>query len=267
MGMDHAVHLEDRAFAGADTLATARALALWLARGNFDLIMLGKYSLDAETGQVGPEIAELIGVAQITGVRKLEIDGRTDPRRARERRRLRRGRGRDARGLTCAERVAQPVKVKPGASERRRPNRSRWCARPSSTPTRTNFGARVRRPGCRRFASSRRRRLECKIIDATDPERAAREVMSALESIGALKPRVHRSPPDRGATRKRRAAATCGSSCETDLEGRSHARHARAAFARRRTCVADSAARWSRWVSAAARASRGVARELSAPTT
>ena len=54
MGMDHAVHLEDRAFAGADTLATARALALWLARGKFDLIMLGKYSLDAETGQVGP---------------------------------------------------------------------------------------------------------------------------------------------------------------------------------------------------------------------
>src|SRR5208282_4920547 len=53
MGMDRAVHLEDRAFAGADTLATARALARWLARGNFDLIMLGKYSLDAETGQVG----------------------------------------------------------------------------------------------------------------------------------------------------------------------------------------------------------------------
>jgi len=51
MGMDHAVHLEDRAFAGADTLATARALAAWLARGNFDLIMLGKYSLDAETGR------------------------------------------------------------------------------------------------------------------------------------------------------------------------------------------------------------------------
>jgi len=54
MGMDRAVHLEDRAFAGADTLATARALAIWLAREKFDLILLGKYSLDAETGQVGP---------------------------------------------------------------------------------------------------------------------------------------------------------------------------------------------------------------------
>src|SRR5580700_3098929 len=95
MGMDHAVHLEDRAFAGADTLATARALAAWLARGNFDLVLLGKYSLDAETGQVGPEIAELIGAAQIAGARKLEIDGRR----------------------TRAERIAAPVKVKPGASE------------------------------------------------------------------------------------------------------------------------------------------------------
>ena len=60
MGIDHAVHLEDRAFAGSDTLATARALATWLQRGKFDLILLGKYSLDAETGQVGPEVAELL---------------------------------------------------------------------------------------------------------------------------------------------------------------------------------------------------------------
>ena len=75
MGIDHAVHLQDRAFAGSDTLATARALAAWLEREAFDLILLGKYSLDAETGQVGPEIAELLGIAQITGVRKLEIDG------------------------------------------------------------------------------------------------------------------------------------------------------------------------------------------------
>src|SRR5258708_24665965 len=54
MGMDHAVHLEDRAFAGSDTLATGHALALWLARGNFDPIMLGQYWLHSETGQVGP---------------------------------------------------------------------------------------------------------------------------------------------------------------------------------------------------------------------
>ena len=67
--------LQDRAFAGSDTLATARALATWLKREAFDLILLGKYSLDAETGQVGPEIAELLGIAQITGVRKLDLEG------------------------------------------------------------------------------------------------------------------------------------------------------------------------------------------------
>ena len=76
MGIDRAVHLQDRAFAGSDTLATARALALWLKREAFDLILLGKYSLDAETGQVGPEIAELLGIAQITGIRNLTVAAR-----------------------------------------------------------------------------------------------------------------------------------------------------------------------------------------------
>src|SRR6516225_1360040 len=74
MGIDRAVHLEDRAFAGSDTLATARTLALWLGPGGFDLIVLGKYSLDAETGQVGPEIAETLGLPQVTGVCKLKIE-------------------------------------------------------------------------------------------------------------------------------------------------------------------------------------------------
>ena len=89
MGIDRAVHLQDRAFAGSDTLATARALALWLKRESFDLILLGKYSLDAETGQVGPEIAELLGIAQITGIRNLNMEGEVAPRRARKRRRHR----------------------------------------------------------------------------------------------------------------------------------------------------------------------------------
>ena len=74
MGADHAVHLTDRAFAGADTLATARALALALAREDYDLIMCGKHSLDAETGQVGPEIAELLGIPQVTSVRSMQHD-------------------------------------------------------------------------------------------------------------------------------------------------------------------------------------------------
>src|SRR5215471_11631057 len=72
-GADRAIHLVDPAFAGSDTLATARAIALALKRESFDLILCGKYSVDAETAQVGPEIAELLGLSQVTGATKLEV--------------------------------------------------------------------------------------------------------------------------------------------------------------------------------------------------
>jgi electron transfer flavoprotein alpha subunit len=74
LGADRALHLCDRAFAGSDTLATARALALALRRDAFDLILCGRNSVDAETGQVGPEIAELLDLPQVTGARTLTID-------------------------------------------------------------------------------------------------------------------------------------------------------------------------------------------------
>ena len=73
MGADSAVHLNDRAFAGSDTLATARALALALARDEYDLIICGRNSVDAETGQVGAEIADMLDLPQVSGVRHLEI--------------------------------------------------------------------------------------------------------------------------------------------------------------------------------------------------
>jgi len=72
-GADRALHLLDRAFAGSDTLATARALALALANQNYDLILCGKYSVDAETGQVGPELAEILDIPHVTGATKLDI--------------------------------------------------------------------------------------------------------------------------------------------------------------------------------------------------
>ena len=77
MGADRAVHLVDLAFAGSDTLATSRVLAAALAMGNYDLIMFGYFSVDAETAQVGPEVAELLGLPQITGASKLDVDGST----------------------------------------------------------------------------------------------------------------------------------------------------------------------------------------------
>jgi electron transfer flavoprotein alpha subunit len=77
LGADRGVHLVDRAFAGSDTLATARALALALKREGCDLILCGRHSTDAETGQVGPEVAELLDVAQVTAARTLTVNGQT----------------------------------------------------------------------------------------------------------------------------------------------------------------------------------------------
>lgn len=74
LGADRAILLTDRALAGSDTLATARALALVLQREKPDVIVCGRNSTDAETGQVGPEMAELLGLPHISQVRKLNYD-------------------------------------------------------------------------------------------------------------------------------------------------------------------------------------------------
>jgi len=68
VGADKAIHLLDPAFAGADTLATAQTLAAAIKQLPYDLIVCGKCSIDAETGQVGPELAELLDIPHITGV-------------------------------------------------------------------------------------------------------------------------------------------------------------------------------------------------------
>src|SRR5262249_30224218 len=73
LGVDRAVHLCDVRFAGADTLATARALACAIERIGADLVLAGRYSIDAETGQVGPEVAEILGMPFLGGVRRLGL--------------------------------------------------------------------------------------------------------------------------------------------------------------------------------------------------
>ena len=74
-GADSGVLLTDPCFAGSDTLATARALAALLEReGPFDLVLVGRSSIDAETGQVGPEVAQLLDLPFASAVRDLELD-------------------------------------------------------------------------------------------------------------------------------------------------------------------------------------------------
>lgn len=78
MGADDAALISDRALAGSDTLATSVTLAAGIKHlGEFDLILCGKQAVDGDTAQVGPEIAEHLGIPQITGALKLDyVDDR-----------------------------------------------------------------------------------------------------------------------------------------------------------------------------------------------
>lgn len=79
MGCDKALHLMDRAFAGSDTLATSRALSKVIERERpFDMVLCGKYSVDAETGHVGPEVAEFLGIAHVSGATKVDLSDSLD---------------------------------------------------------------------------------------------------------------------------------------------------------------------------------------------
>jgi len=72
-GADEAVLLTDGAFAGADTLATSYTLARAIKKmGQFDLIICGRQTLDGDTGQVGPELAEVLGLPFVAYVSKIE---------------------------------------------------------------------------------------------------------------------------------------------------------------------------------------------------
>ena len=75
MDADAAVHLCDAAFAGADTLATARALSYALRRlATFDLVFCGQATIDSGTGQVPVQVAEFLGLPAITGVEELDFE-------------------------------------------------------------------------------------------------------------------------------------------------------------------------------------------------
>lgn len=83
-GADRAVLLTDRAFAGADTLATTRTLAAGIGRiaaaAPVDLVICGRQSIDGDTGQVGPGLARRLGFSQftyITSLEKIDLDAGT----------------------------------------------------------------------------------------------------------------------------------------------------------------------------------------------
>jgi electron transfer flavoprotein alpha/beta subunit len=76
MGADKAILVSDRAFAGADTLATSYVLSMAIKKiEDYDLILCGRQAIDGETGQVGPQLAEGLNLPQATFAEEIRIHG------------------------------------------------------------------------------------------------------------------------------------------------------------------------------------------------
>lgn len=76
MGADEAILLSDIALGGSDTWATSNALAAGVRKiGDFDLIFAGRQAIDGDTAQVGPQMAEKLGLPQVTYVKEFAIEG------------------------------------------------------------------------------------------------------------------------------------------------------------------------------------------------
>lgn len=65
-GADNGYLLTDRAFAGSDTLATSYAISCAIKKLDYDIIIAGRQAIDGDTAQVGPQVAEKLGLPQVT---------------------------------------------------------------------------------------------------------------------------------------------------------------------------------------------------------
>jgi electron transfer flavoprotein alpha subunit len=186
-GADRGIHLVDPAFAGSDTLATARALALALKRESYDIIFCGRYSVDAETGQVGPELAELLDLPQITGATKVEL--------SEDRRSITVERETDDGFetiecslpvvLTAAERLIRPIKVKEPQLQAGRAKPILAVTAAELAADRSLFGFAGSPTWVAEIKSlARARRVE--MIDGANAEQKAAMLIKRLESRGAL---------------------------------------------------------------------------------
>ena len=77
MGADEAFLITDRAFGGSDTLATSTIIAAAIKKLGCDVVFCGRQAIDGDTAQVGPQIAEHLGIPQITYAAGLSFDEAT----------------------------------------------------------------------------------------------------------------------------------------------------------------------------------------------
>lgn len=74
-GADTGIVLTDRVLGGADTLATSYSLAMAIRHlGNYDIIIGGRQAIDGDTAQVGPQVAEKLGLPQVTYAEEISVD-------------------------------------------------------------------------------------------------------------------------------------------------------------------------------------------------
>ncbi|HET7080976.1 MAG TPA: FAD-binding protein [Chloroflexia bacterium] len=195
LGLDTAVHLCGPEFAGSDTWATAVALAAACRKIGFDLIMCGKYTVDAETGQVGPELAELLGIPHISGVTALTVDTASRTLHATRETDY----GHEEVGvplpalITAAERLIKPLKppkdevtVAALAQAEAGGRVQTWSAADLGlAPDQVGLpGSLTTVTGLREMIIPRTPRL----IEAADPEAAAQALLAALRARGLFAP-------------------------------------------------------------------------------
>ncbi len=182
-GADEGVLITDPAMAGSDTLATARALAAAIERrGPFDVILAGRNSVDADTGQVGPEVAELLDLPFLAGVKAMTLKSETVMARLE----LDDGWA-DAEVdlpalLTTAERLCPPAKVDPPGRAAVDPTRLHRLAAADLGPGPWGEAGSPTRVGVVRALQVARRRL---VLAGPLPDQVA-EAVALLRDNGAL---------------------------------------------------------------------------------
>lgn len=178
------VLVTDPAFAGSDTLATARALAATLEReGPFDLVLTGRNSVDADTGQVAPELAELRGLVFLCGVRHLAVEGALVSARCEHDDGWYQAEVQLPAILSCAERLIDPAKVDPPGRDAVPAERVRRLGATDLGPGPWGQDASPTSVGPVKVLGHRRDALR---VTGTDVAEQAREAVRLLEARGAL---------------------------------------------------------------------------------
>ncbi|MEW9528653.1 FAD-binding protein [Microbispora sp. NPDC049125] len=202
-GADAGVLITDPALAGSDTLATARALttAIRMARP-YDLVVTGLGSVDADTGQVAPQVAELMDLPMLSGVKELSIEAGTLNARCERDDGYQSATVRLPALISVAERSCDPCKVRP--EERAGDDRvtvlraadlgpGPWGAAGSPTRVDEVLPIRERRAGAR---------------PSGPVERQVREAVTLLAASGALARRAAVPYPPDGADARHEDPAT-----------------------------------------------------------